>query len=81
MISLNIDYGFDVMSLVVYPRVDVTTSDMIEVFISICVAHHRQASVRWHVEHGSPSDMKIILSAHQEFQCVFYFLQYSLVRM
>jgi hypothetical protein len=46
MISIYVDYGFDVLSLATYPRVGVTTSSMIDVFISICVAHHRQASVR-----------------------------------
>jgi hypothetical protein len=71
MIFMYIDCGFDVLSLAAYPSVGVITSGMIEVFVSICVAHHRRASVRWHVEHGSPSEMKIILRTRQEFQCIF----------
>jgi hypothetical protein len=54
MISMYVDCGFNVVSLAAYPRSGVTTSGMVEVFISICVAQYRQTSVRWHVEHESP---------------------------
>jgi hypothetical protein len=79
MLSMYVDCGFDVLSLVAYPRVCVATSGMIEDFISICVAHRRQALVRWHVKHGRPWEVNIILRTPQEFQCIFDFLQYSLV--
>jgi hypothetical protein len=46
MISMYDDCVFDVLSLAAYPRVGVTTSGMIDVFITICVAHHRQPSLR-----------------------------------
>jgi hypothetical protein len=46
MISMYVDCGFDALSLAAYPRVGVTTWSMIKVFISICIAYHRQASSR-----------------------------------
>jgi hypothetical protein len=79
MFSMYVNCGFDVLSLATYPRVCVTTSGMIEDFISICVAHRCQALVRWHVKHGRPWEVNIILRTPQEFQCIFDFLQYSLV--
>jgi hypothetical protein len=65
IISVYVNCGFDVLSLAAYPRAGVTTSGMIEIFISNCVAHHHQALVRWHVEHGRPWKMKIILRTCQ----------------
>jgi hypothetical protein len=54
MVYMYINCGFSVLSLAAYPypRVAVTASSMIYIFVSTCKAHHRQASIRWHAKYG-----------------------------